>query len=934
MIENARTVDRSNMEGDIRDSEVCSTQGSDVHSASDRSRSHSVESILTAKSFARNIPGLVHVLSDQEKSLIKCITQRILDEVMPQHSTQLPAHLEHSIQLVVPGSVKSSDSKKRYMVIMVGSHMEPDQDEEIHEHVILGINISNNLPDSVPPCPNHKESPADCQGEITVAVALPVTEAISIEMDGDGGIKIRSSQNVIQYIFKPVNLQALWVSYSYLNCSIENARQLNLFPGSKNHHTWTGCYTAKLPDYLDSEDEWEDNSQIEHQIGNHEFKDENVKRLMEKMMFRMKDIIMTIDLDNASCLEIRNQLETEFHVNLTPYKRFIDEQIVKVFGQSSEPPDKIFDYLYLGNEWNASNLTELKKTGITHVLNVTMEIANFFSHEFVYKTIRIKDEEVSHLQQFWDDTYNFIKDAKRDNKKVFVHCRMGVSRSASCVIAYIMKEYSMNIKVAQDYVKKIRPCVNPNPGFLKQLVEYNGILEARYNNTYGILAKRRLARCSQISEQKLITERWLKEYGYREEAMVAISDNQDGVEMEVHCAMIDRPIDGHEKVSEWMKMNELTGCSNSDPTSPINEDHRVLLPDLLVQLKKAEESLSSEVNTSSSTLVPRKSFVHRSTDVTTDAILRSHGDVTVTMTTQNSPLYDHLTEIRNSLRTRDSSISYSVTSRALSCPQRATACSREDLSSRDDVSSRDFISSREFTSRDIICPRADDLSADGPFYPADLEYEVETIAEGVVGDCEIQSRVKEAVVHRIKSNPSFRRKTVGGGVVRSCVVQIEVRNEAESYKSRDRVKSMDNATIKRSKKIKQTQSWTDYVTTNNIDSSTKPKKEHKSKKDHAKLRHGGQKICASIKKIIERLLSPRPEKQNCKPSVNEEIKGIAEREGIGEEASAGNRLPGNNSTNNRMSMPILQHSACVVIPKRRCKSGEFPAGGLRTKQIV
>ena len=45
-------------------------------------------------------------------------------------------------------------------------------------------------------------------------------------------------------------------------------------------------------------------------------------------MFRMKDIIMTIDLDNASCLEIRNQLETEFHVNLTPYKRFIDEQVI------------------------------------------------------------------------------------------------------------------------------------------------------------------------------------------------------------------------------------------------------------------------------------------------------------------------------------------------------------------------------------------------------------------------------------------------------------------------------------------------------------------------------------------------------------------------------------------------------------------------------
>ena len=35
--------------------------------------SHSVESILTAKSFARNIPGLVQSLSDQEKSKLKFV---------------------------------------------------------------------------------------------------------------------------------------------------------------------------------------------------------------------------------------------------------------------------------------------------------------------------------------------------------------------------------------------------------------------------------------------------------------------------------------------------------------------------------------------------------------------------------------------------------------------------------------------------------------------------------------------------------------------------------------------------------------------------------------------------------------------------------------------------------------------------------------------
>ena len=44
----------------------------------------------------------------------------------------------------------------------------------------------------------------------------------------------------------------------------------------------------------------------------------------------------------------------------------------------------------------------------------------------------------------------------------------------------------------------------------------------------------------------------------------------------------------------------------------------------------------------------------------------------------------------------------------------------------------------------------------------------------------------------------------------------KVRNEAENYLARDRVKSLDSVTMKRSKKIKQTQSWVDYVTANNI----------------------------------------------------------------------------------------------------------------------
>lgn len=45
--------------------------------------------------------------------------------------------------------------------------------------------------------------------------------------------------------------------------------------------------------------------------------------------------------------------------DLTEYKSFIDNQMIRIMGQLEEP-SKILDYLYLGSEWNASNYEELR----------------------------------------------------------------------------------------------------------------------------------------------------------------------------------------------------------------------------------------------------------------------------------------------------------------------------------------------------------------------------------------------------------------------------------------------------------------------------------------------------------------------------------------------------------------------------------------------
>lgn len=57
---------------------------------------------------------------------------------------------------------------------------------------------------------------------------------------------------------------------------------------------------------------------------------------------------------------------------------------------------------------------------------------------------------------------------------------MGVSRSASTVIAYAMKEFGWSLEEALTFVKQRRSITRPNQGFMRQLAEYQGILDARF----------------------------------------------------------------------------------------------------------------------------------------------------------------------------------------------------------------------------------------------------------------------------------------------------------------------------------------------------------------------------------------------------------------------------------------------------------------------
>ncbi len=55
---------------------------------------------------------------------------------------------------------------------------------------------------------------------------------------------------------------------------------------------------------------------------------------------------------------------------------------------------------------------------------------------------------------------------------MLVHCRAGVSRSATIVLAYCMHDLGMKLKDCLKMVKEKRKIVDPNEGFMEALKTY------------------------------------------------------------------------------------------------------------------------------------------------------------------------------------------------------------------------------------------------------------------------------------------------------------------------------------------------------------------------------------------------------------------------------------------------------------------------------
>jgi protein-tyrosine phosphatase len=128
--------------------------------------------------------------------------------------------------------------------------------------------------------------------------------------------------------------------------------------------------------------------------------------------------------------------------------------------------------VYVSSYKVASDLAVLQRHGITHILNLAADICdNRFPDKFFYSTYYVKDASGEDISMLFYRTLEWMQASLLSGGRVLVHCREGVSRSATMVIAYLMWANNMPFKEAQEVIRSVRPICNPNPGFTYHLLE-------------------------------------------------------------------------------------------------------------------------------------------------------------------------------------------------------------------------------------------------------------------------------------------------------------------------------------------------------------------------------------------------------------------------------------------------------------------------------
>jgi dual specificity phosphatase 12 len=135
--------------------------------------------------------------------------------------------------------------------------------------------------------------------------------------------------------------------------------------------------------------------------------------------------------------------------------------------------DKIDDNgVWLGDIAASENIQALDTHQISHILTILDYQPIHTDKNRTYLHIHAEDfQSTDLLTNEFEKCFQFIDKAIEQGHQVLIHCRAGISRSATIATMYLMRKYSLTREQALERLinKRRHWLVMPNDGFLRQL---------------------------------------------------------------------------------------------------------------------------------------------------------------------------------------------------------------------------------------------------------------------------------------------------------------------------------------------------------------------------------------------------------------------------------------------------------------------------------
>lgn len=142
---------------------------------------------------------------------------------------------------------------------------------------------------------------------------------------------------------------------------------------------------------------------------------------------------------------------------------------------------QIIDNLWLGSLASSCNRDELKSRNIETIISAVLGASAIYPFDFNYEKAKLRDVVDEDILEDIKKLLPIMRHDLLTGRGVLCHCHHGKSRSATIVAAYLVKYNHMSANEALTFIKEKRTQIDPNPGYIEQLYQYEQLIKSESN---------------------------------------------------------------------------------------------------------------------------------------------------------------------------------------------------------------------------------------------------------------------------------------------------------------------------------------------------------------------------------------------------------------------------------------------------------------------